>query len=312
MIFLMGPTAIGKTSLACELYNKFDLRLISVDSALIYKGMDIGTGKPTPEELASYPHSLIDLCEPWEPFSVGAFVEQAKLEIEQARSEKKVPLLVGGTMMYFKALQDGLAVLPQTKPEVRAYLQLELETLGLANLYERLEQVDPITASKLKPQDPQRILRALEIYTQTGEPMSSFLFRAEQKKAAEEELKAPVLALGLVPEDRSWLHQRIEARFLSMLTAGLIEEVEGIIRRNPYPEKPIFALRSVGYRQVQEYLAGEYDRKTMIEKAVAATRQLAKRQLTWLRSWPNLVELSVPDLDILNKSQELILKFVHD
>ncbi|MEZ5542775.1 MAG: tRNA (adenosine(37)-N6)-dimethylallyltransferase MiaA [Pseudomonadota bacterium] len=277
-IFLMGPTAAGKTALAAELVRRFPLEIISVDSALVYRGMDIGTAKPGPALLREAPHRLIDIREPTEPYSAAEFRADALAAMHEIGAHGRVPLLVGGTFLYFRALQQGLSPLPAADPAVRATLQAELAGQGLAALHRRLAAVDPATAARLHANDTQRILRALEVYEMTGKPMSELLARG--RGAA---LPTRVLKLALMPADRALLHARIEARFAAMLAAGFEAEVRTLMGRGDLtPELP--ALRAVGYRQMWEYLAGGLSREEMLRKITAVTRQYARRQLTWLRS----------------------------
>ncbi len=282
---IMGPTGSGKTALAIELVKKHPYEIISVDSALVYRGMDIGTAKPTKEELKLAPHRLINICDPSQPYSAGQFYQDAQREIEDIFKKNKTPLLVGGTMLYFRAIQFGLADLPAADANTRKAIEKEAEQLGWPVLHERLKQIDPTAAEKINPNDAQRIQRALEVYDLTGKPISEFSGPANSPA-----LPYEFENIALIPEDRQLLHQRIEKRFDQMLAQGFIEEVEKLYQREDiHPDLP--AIRAVGYRQVWEYLDGKVDEATMREKAIIATRQLAKRQLTWLRSWPNLNEV---------------------
>lgn len=278
----MGPTASGKTAAAIELVQKYPLEIISVDSAMIYKGMDIGTGKPTKEELSIAPHHLIDFLDPTNAYSAADFCKDALRLIQDIHQRNKIPLLVGGTMMYFNALIHGLDELPKAEPSVRQKLMAEREEVGLEKMHERLKSVDPITAQKINPRDPQRLLRALEVYEITGKPMSVL---QGQKKSALEDYE--ITQLAIIPDDRAALHQAIEQRFLTMLEQGFVEEVKSLKQRGDLDlEKP--SMRCVGYRQIWQHLDNELDEATMKNKALAATRQLAKRQLTWLRSWQGI------------------------
>jgi tRNA dimethylallyltransferase len=285
-IAIMGPTASGKTAAALEIARHVPCEIVSVDSALVYRGMDIGSAKPSAEELAAVPHHLIDILDPLESYSAMQFREDALRLVHEIHTRGKLPLLVGGTMLYFKALRDGLDDLPQADPEVRARLDEEAARIGVPGLHARLAGVDPETAARLKPNDSQRIQRALEIFELTGTPMSQLL-----AKAPREELPFELLPLALEPSDRSVLHARIAARFDAMLNAsggGLIEEVKRLRARGDL-HLGLSSMRCVGYRQAWEYLDGEYDLATLREKGIAATRQLAKRQLTWLRSMPHRI-----------------------
>ncbi|KTD33348.1 tRNA delta(2)-isopentenylpyrophosphate transferase [Legionella nautarum] len=276
---LMGPTASGKTALASELIKSFPFEIISVDSAMIYREMNIGTAKPRPEELLTTPHHLIDIIDPPESYSAAQFCEDAVKLVEAIYRRHKFPLLVGGTMMYFHALQQGLSPLPQADDTLRAVLTQQAELLGWAYMHEQLAQVDPQSALRIHPNDTQRIQRALEVYHLTGKPLSSFW--SEQK----ENQNYHFVNIALFPEDRNWLHARIEARFEQMLEQGFVYEVAQLLQKWHLP-LTCPAMRCVGYRQVIDYLAGDYDYEMLRHKGVVATRQLAKRQLTWLRSWP--------------------------
>lgn len=276
-IFLMGPTASGKTALAVKLAQALDGEIISVDSALVYRGMDIGTAKPTVHEREGIPHHLIDILDPSESFSTGQFRTHA-LALMQAITERgKVPVLVGGTMLYFNTLLYGLAELPEASPAVRAKLDLDLERLGKDALHQRLSQIDPLSASRIHPNDPQRVQRALEVFELSGKPLSSFFDAAEVDHLPYQKIK-----LIIAPSDRKILHDIIAQRFRNMLKQGFIDEVKLLYERGDLSEK-MPSIRAVGYRQAWSYLQGELDFEAMAEKAIVATRQLAKRQYTWLR-----------------------------
>ncbi|MEW8013607.1 MAG: tRNA (adenosine(37)-N6)-dimethylallyltransferase MiaA [Candidatus Sedimenticola endophacoides] len=277
-IFLMGPTASGKTDLAIELVRRLPCDIISVDSALIYRGMDIGTAKPSAEELALAPHRLIDICDPAERYSAARFRDDALREMAEITAAGRVPLLVGGTMLYFRALQYGLSRLPEADWAIRARLERDAALHGNAWMHRRLAEVDPAAADRLHPNDPQRVQRALEVYEITGRPLSRL-----QQSDGTQQLPYRLLKLVRAPAARERLHARIAERFQRMLEQGFRREVEGLLARGDLvPEMP--SMRTVGYRQMIHYLLGEWDRATMVEKAVVATRQLAKRQMTWLRS----------------------------
>jgi tRNA dimethylallyltransferase len=283
-IFLMGPTASGKTALAVSLVEHFPLEIISVDSALVYRGMDIGTAKPDAAILARAPHHLLDIRDPTEAYSAAAFREDAQRLMADIVARGKVPLLVGGTMLYFRALLQGLDDLPRADAAVRQELERAAAARGWPAMHAELAQADPVTAARLAPNDSQRIGRALEILQLTGQPMSALLDRGQAA------LPYRVLQLALIPSDRAVLHQRIAARFDAMLAEGLLEEVKAL--RQAYAlTVDLPSMRAVGYRQAWSYLDGEIDLAALRERGIAATRQLAKRQLTWLRSWPDVKEL---------------------
>jgi len=280
-VMLLGPTACGKSALALRAAEQVPLEIVSVDSAQVYHGMDVGTAKPSAKERARVPHHLIDLRDPAQPYSAADFVRDAKQAIEIIRAHGKLPLIVGGTMLYAKALRDGLSQLPSADPHVRREIAQEAEGLGWPALHERLARVDPVTAARLPPHDAQRIQRALEVYTITGTPLS-------QLQGAPQAPKLALRTLALLPRDRAELHRRIEARFDAMLAAGLLAEVRALMERGDLdPDLP--SLRSVGYRQAWEHLARSTSRAEFRAAAIAATRQLAKRQITWLRSMTEAV-----------------------
>ncbi|WP_394227214.1 tRNA (adenosine(37)-N6)-dimethylallyltransferase MiaA [Pseudoalteromonas spongiae] len=294
VICLMGPTASGKTDLAIQLCQHLNTEVISVDSALVYKGMDIGSAKPNAEELALAPHRLIDLIDPADSYSAADFRRDALDNIAQLHSQGKIPLLVGGTMMYFKALLEGLSPLPNADQAIRAELEQEAQVKGWPALHQELTQVDPVAAAKINENDSQRINRALEVYRLTGKPMS------ELQKVKSEPLPFDVLQFAIAPSDRAVLHQRIEKRFKIMLDMGFEKEVLALYtRKDLHPDLP--SIRCVGYRQMWDYLAGEDDYDEMVFKGIAATRQLAKRQLTWLRGWQNITWLESGDEENLQR-----------
>ena len=283
-IFLMGPTAAGKTSLAVSLGQRLPLEIISVDSALVYRGMEIGTGKPDAATLALAPHHLLDIRDPTEAYSAAAFRTDALALMQQITQRGNIPLLVGGTMLYFRALLRGLDDLPQADAQLRAQLEAEAAAQGWPALHAELARHDPLTAARLQPTDAQRIQRALEVFRVSGVPLSA------QLTATYSQLPYRVLQLALIPSERSVLHQRIAARFDAMLAEGLLEELAAL-RRQFALHAGMTAMRCVGYRQAWEYLDGLINQTELRDKGIAATRQLAKRQLTWLRSWPETLEL---------------------
>jgi len=280
-VFLMGPTASGKTDLAVKLCQELPCEIISVDSAMIYRGMDIGTAKPDPELLKVAPHRLIDICDPSEAYSAARFREDALREMRDISARGAIPLLVGGTFLYFRALEKGLSVLPSADEAVRQRLEAQAQAIGWAGMHQRLAQVDPEAAARIHPNDPQRIQRALEIFEITGCPMSVWIAsQDETEKAANFPYRVAKIVIS--PQDRTELHRRIELRFEHMLMSGFIEEVETLYRRGDLTLS-IPSMRAVGYRQIWQYLEGKWDYDTMRSKAITASRQYAKRQLTWLR-----------------------------
>lgn len=276
-IFVMGPTASGKTALAVELAEHFPVDIISVDSALVYRGMDIGTAKPEPEVLARAPHRLIDICDPAEAYSVARFRKDALREMADISQRGRIPLLVGGTMLYYRALQHGLSPLPEADPALRAALEQRMARQGLADLHEQLTRVDPAAAARIHANDPQRVLRALEVWELTGRSLTDL-----QQEQTGEAMPYRAIKLIRAPIERRILHDRIAERFRQMLLQGFEDEVRALFQRGGLaPDMP--SMRSVGYRQMLAYILGESSYEEMQEKGIAATRQLAKRQLTWLR-----------------------------
>lgn len=277
-IFVMGPTASGKTALACQLSERFGLDLISVDSALVYRGMDIGTAKPDPVTLARYPHGLVDIRDPAIPYSAADFSVDARALMTSISAQGRVPLLVGGTGLYFRALQQGLSALPPAVPALRARLMAEAGQIGWPAMHDRLARWDPVAASRIDPNDVQRLQRALEVIELTGKPLSEL-----QQGGTDTLFPWRVLKLALMPQDRRLLHERMANRFDSMLKQGFLDEVRALRQRaDLHADLP--AIRAVGYRQAWRYLEGEIDASTFRDQAIFATRQLAKRQITWLRS----------------------------
>ncbi|WP_221800728.1 tRNA (adenosine(37)-N6)-dimethylallyltransferase MiaA [Oceanobacter mangrovi] len=299
-IFLMGPTASGKTALALELVERFPCDIISVDSALVYKGMDIGTAKPDAAMQARAPHRLIDLLDPAEPYSAMTFREDALREMAAITAAGRIPLLVGGTMMYFKFLRDGAADLPQADETIRSALLAEADKHGWPWMHEQLAKVDPESAARLKPMDQQRIQRALEVYRVSGKTLTQFW---EEQQT--EPLPYHVVNFAVCPKDRAVLHQRIAMRYRQMMADGFLEEVRALYQRGDL-HTGLPSIRAVGYRQVWEYLQGEYDYDSMIERGIIATRQLAKRQITWLRSWPDLHWLETDSPELLSTALKIL------
>ncbi|MEK6245220.1 MAG: tRNA (adenosine(37)-N6)-dimethylallyltransferase MiaA [Pseudomonadota bacterium] len=278
---LLGPTASGKSRLAMQLASQHPIEIVSVDSAQVYRGMDIGTAKPSAEERRAVPHHLIDLLDPTERYSAGRFREDAIRAVAEIHSRGKIPLLVGGTMLYYRALSQGLDELPPANPTIRAQIDADASKKGWPALHAELAKLDPKTAARLKPGDAQRIQRALEVHRLTGKPIS------ELQNKSRIDLPFELRAFSLFPENRSELHQLIAERFDEMLKAGLVEELKAL-RKKFQLSAELPSMRCVGYRQAWEFLDGKSSEKALRETAIAATRQLAKRQLTWLRSLPGL------------------------
>jgi len=300
IICLMGATATGKTDLAVKLAEQLPCDLISVDSALIYRGMDIGTAKPDAELLARAPHRLINICDPADSYSAAEFRRDALAEIDSIHQSGRIPLLVGGTMLYFKALLEGLAGLPKADPLVRQRLLDQAESEGWEVLHRRLQQLDPVSAERIHPNDPQRLQRALEVYEITGKTLTELW--QEQQAAV---LPFRALQLNMEVADRSLLHRRIEQRFYAMLESGFEQEVRALHQRaDLHPLLP--SIRSVGYRQMWAYLDGETSFDSMVERGIIATRQLAKRQMTWLRSWEGAQRIDACDANIITKTLKLV------
>jgi len=299
-ILLMGPTAGGKSAIALELAQHLPLEIVSVDSAQVFRGMDIGTAKPSRAERAAVPHHLIDIIEPTERYSAAQFRADALRLAGEIASRGHLPLLAGGTMLYFKALREGLADLPQADPALRVAIEAEAAERGWPALHAELALADPATAARLKPGDSQRIQRALEVMRITGMPMSTLLGRS-----AREAPPLRFIQIALAPSDRGALHRRIESRFGAMLRAGLVEEVESLRSRHAL-DASLPSMRCVGYRQVWEFLEGKFDRTELLERGVFATRQLAKRQLTWLRSTADITVIDCFAADVARQVRDLI------
>lgn len=300
VICLMGATATGKTDLAVRLAEQLPCDLISVDSALIYRGMDIGTAKPDAELLARAPHRLIDIKDPAQTYSAAEFRTDALAEIESIHRAGRIPLLVGGTMLYYKALLDGLANLPKADPQLRQQLLEQAEAEGWQALHQQLQQIDPVSAQRIHPNDPQRLQRALEVYALTGRTLTELWQEQQASK-----LPFEALQLNVDVADRKLLHRRIEQRFRVMIESGFEQEVRALYQRGDL-ESSMPSIRCVGYRQMWSYLEGEIDLDTMIERGIIATRQLAKRQLTWLRSWEGAQRIDGCDPDILSNTLKLV------
>lgn len=316
VIFLMGPTASGKTDLAIALAKQLPIDIISVDSALIYHEMDIGTAKPSAEELAQAPHALINLCDPAESYSAADFCRDAQQEIDKSHALGRIPLLVGGTMMYFNALLNGLANMPATDETTRAQIELEAEQEGWPAVHAQLMAVDPEAAAQIHPNHSHRIARALAVYRMSGKTLSAYKQEQAAQAASEPSFvdRYRVIQCALMPLERAWLHERIARRYTLMLEQGFVDEVKKLhCRGDLHPEMP--SMRSVGYRQVWEYLDGNDDYGVMVEKGVAATRQLAKRQLTWIKGWKDLYLLEIDPINEtlgegLDKNLNKVLKLL--
>lgn len=296
----MGPTASGKTDLAIRLRQQLPVEVISVDSALIYRGMDIGTAKPSADELALAPHRLIDIRDPAQAYSAADFRADALREMAEITAAGKIPLLVGGTMLYFKALLEGLSPLPSADPAVRAEIEQAAATRGWASLHEDLQRIDPVSAARIHPNDPQRLSRALEVFAISGKTLT------ELTQIQGDQLPYRVQQFAIAPATRAQLHERIAIRFQNMLEAGFEQEVRKLFERGDLnPDLP--SIRCVGYRQMWEHLRGDYDAQEMAYRGICATRQLAKRQMTWLRGWPEVTWL---DSDQPQEALQIVIKAI--
>ena len=309
-IFLMGPTAAGKTDLALELARVLPCDLISVDSALIYRGMDIGTAKPERAILDAFPHALIDIRDPAESYSAAEFRADALAAMAESTARGRIPLLVGGTMLYYKALLEGLADMPSAAPAIRAELEARAAAEGWEALHRELAEVDPESAARIHPNDPQRLTRALEVYRVSGLSMTEHRLRQaagnpDAGTSGAGQLPYTVAQLAIAPAQRQVLHDRIAQRFRAMVEQGFVQEVEALRSRSDL-HAGLPSIRAVGYRQVWEYLDGELSRDDMVERGIIATRQLAKRQFTWLRGWENLHWLDSLACDNLSR----VLKYL--
>jgi tRNA dimethylallyltransferase len=301
IICLMGPTASGKTALAMALHDALPCDIISVDSALVYKNMNIGTAKPTDDELKIYPHALINLIDAAQRYSAADFCRDALTEIANIRAKGRIPLLVGGTMMYFKSLIEGISPLPEADADIRADIEKQANSLGWRAMHQMLVEIDPVAANRIHENDPQRITRALEVFRITGNTLSQLT------EIKGDRLSGDVLQFAITPSDRKVLHQRIELRFNQMIAQNFEQEVIKLKARDDlHADLP--SIRCVGYRQMWQYLNDEVDHDEMVFRGVCATRQLAKRQLTWLRNWPNLTWLNMEDENNLQQILSTVSK----
>lgn len=305
-LFIIGPTASGKTGLAMELIKKFPFEIISVDSALVYKDMDIGTAKPTLDELEEAPHRLISFIDPVNAYSAADFRRDALREMAEITSAGKIPVLVGGTMLYYRALENGLAVLPEADPVIRKKLTNEAKKVGWNQMHQQLMKVDSASAKRLHPNDKQRIQRALEVFELTGKSLTEH--QSEHQKNKEKALPYRLFKIALIPEEREWIRELADIRFRQMLEDGFMDEMQKLhSRKDLHADLP--SIRCVGYRQAWQYLEGELSYDEMIERAVIATRQLAKRQMTWMRSEKNIIPYGAKTYN-LSKVVDDINKFL--
>ena len=303
-VLLMGPTATGKTNLALKLSEFYPIEIISVDSVLLYKEMDIGSAKPTPIELAKVPHHLINIISPYESYSVASFIKDAVTLIKQIRLRGNIPVLVGGTMMYYNGLLNGISILPESNPAIRKQLEEEIIANGVGVLHQELLKYDSISYNKIMPNDKQRVMRAVEVYKLTGVALSKLQQTNKINLASE----LNFLPFCIVPSNRALLHTRINTRFAQMLLNGFIEEVEYLRHKFPLLTSNHTSMRSVGYAQVWQYLDGNIDKTNLLETAMAATRQLAKRQLTWIRAIENKIVLDDESLELDKLFEQLLIK----
>jgi tRNA dimethylallyltransferase len=295
VICLMGPTAAGKTQLAVELVTRYPFEIISVDSAMVYRDMDIGTAKPDAATLAIAPHALINICDPKDAYSGAQFCLDAQAAIAKCHQAQKIPLLVGGTMMYFHLLQNGLAIMPTADAACRAEIFAQAQELGWPAMHAKLVEIDPVAAMRIHPHDAQRLQRALEVFALTGKNLTTWHADTDPTNTSNQ-----FINIALIPADRKILHTRIAARFQQLIDLGLVHEVQKLFARGDLNlETP--AIRAVGYRQVWQYLQGELSYDEMIERGIIATRQLAKRQMTWLRRWPELKVFDSEEADLVLK-----------
>ncbi len=294
-IFIIGPTASGKTGLAIKLMKHFPIEIISVDSALVYKDMDIGTAKPTADELAEAPHRLISFLDPSEAYSAADFRRDALREMADITAAGKIPVLVGGTMLYYRALEYGLAILPEADVDLREKLSAEAEIIGWDGMHKKLAKIDPASAERLHPNDKQRIQRALEVFELTSKSLTQHQIEHQQDK--QNALPYRLLKIALIPEEREWIRELADIRFRQMLENGFIDEMKALFARDDL-HMDLPSIRCVGYRQAWQYLEGELEYEEMIERAVIATRQLAKRQMTWMRSEKNITPYGAKSYDL--------------
>ena len=298
-IVIRGPTASGKTDLSLKLSEKLPLEVISVDSVMVYKGLDIGSAKPSKEILKQYPHHLIDICDPRDKYSVGKFVDDAQEKIKDIQSKNRIPILVGGTMMYYKVLQDGLSELPSANDEVRNQIEQKAREIGWSKLHSELEEIDPEAAKKIKPNDKQRIQRAMEVYMISGVPISEL--RRESKSNNEFKF----LNITLMPNDREELYRNINSRFDSMIKEGLLDEITSLLDER-LVSKDSHSMQSIGYREMLDYIGGEVSLDDAIDAAKMSSRRYAKRQITWLRSMDDPYKLDPSDNNNLKSIQDII------